>query len=151
MTRPLRISDASEATIAKFWDRVDRSGECWTWKLSKSSNGYGQFYPSKGAPIGAHRFAAMISLSDWDPSLDVCHSCDNPPCVNPAHLWMGTARDNALDMSRKGRAPGQNRQTCIYGHPFDLVDSEGRRRCRTCTRERSRRYEKRVKEACNGR
>ena len=95
--------DMPEDKIEKFWKSVDRSGDCWLWCAGKDSGGYGVF--SVGH-VGrkAHRiswFLANGRIPEW---ADVCHTCDVTNCVNPAHLFLGTARDNILDMERKGRA-----------------------------------------------
>lgn len=88
-----------------FWANCDRSGgpqACWPWTYGKDPAGYGQ------GPFGwtrkAHRQAYYLAHGVQPAKgLDVCHSCDNPPCVNPAHLWLGTRSQNILDASRKGR------------------------------------------------
>lgn len=96
----------------RFWSYVDRASptECWIWKRSRTKAGYGQFYPKKGPPILAHRFALALEMGDrWQQKFHALHRCDNPPCVNPAHLFAGTALDNARDMSSKGRQVFQRR------------------------------------------
>lgn len=81
---------------------VKESG-CWEWQLSRMHYGYGSFW-WKIRNYGAHRISAHIYLGlDLSSSSYVCHSCDNPPCCNPEHLFIGDARLNSLDMVRKGR------------------------------------------------
>jgi hypothetical protein len=86
----------------RFWAKVDTSGgmfACWPWTGAVSSRGYGAFDHR-----GAHRFALELALGrPIHASMYACHHCDNPPCVNPAHLFEGTPTDNACDRSRKGR------------------------------------------------
>jgi hypothetical protein len=86
-----------------FWSKValgdDR--ECWEW-TRKKARGYGRF-DVRGWPVYAHRIAWVIAFGVIPDGLYVCHSCDNPPCVNPAHLFLGTAKDNMQDKVRKGR------------------------------------------------
>lgn len=92
---------SSLTTEERFWAKVDRSGDCWEWTASVGTHGYGVFGVGKGT-ITAHRMSAK--LAGRDPSgLVVCHTCDNKTCVNPEHLWVGTQRDNLLDMRHKGR------------------------------------------------
>jgi hypothetical protein len=91
-----------------FWSKVDKSGECWVWTASCGSTGYGQISVKRRA-ISAHRFSyelanGPIPSGDGYHGTCVLHRCDNRRCVNPAHLFLGTARDNAHDRDTKGRA-----------------------------------------------
>jgi hypothetical protein len=87
---------------------VDPNTECWTWIGARNYQNYGTFRIDNSRKL-AHRVSYQLFKSDFNPDLYVCHSCDNPPCVNPAHLWMGTAMDNARDRISKGR-PGPSNQ-----------------------------------------
>ena len=87
---------------SRFWAKVDKSGECWTWTGSISSTGYGMFYD--GQPYSTHRYSWAIHFGPIPRGLCVLHRCDNRPCVRPDHLWLGTKRENSRDMVRKGRA-----------------------------------------------
>ena len=82
---------------------VRPDGGCWMWAGRLNHRGYGQFYMD-GKMHQAHRASYLLFVGDIAPGLYVCHTCDNPGCVNPAHLWAGTAYDNAMDMRAKGRA-----------------------------------------------
>lgn len=76
--------------------------ECWIWIGSKDKDGYGTLWKDK-KKIKAHRFSYEIHHKKIEYGLLVCHTCDNPSCVNPDHLWTGTPFDNTLDMMKKGR------------------------------------------------
>lgn len=95
----------SDATAERFWDKVrdGPSHSCWQWDAYTDRDGYGRF-SIKGRKRRAHRVA--VRLDGRDPSGKVVrHTCDNPNCVNPRHLQVGTQRENMKDMVRRDRQP----------------------------------------------
>lgn len=91
--------------MASFMSRVEikNANDCWLWKGCTYNCGYGSFL-WRGKMRGANRVAWEIANGqDVPEGMDVCHTCDRPLCVNPAHLWLGTHRDNMLDAVKKGR------------------------------------------------
>lgn len=78
---------------------------CWEWAAYCEPKGYGEFRMN-GLKISAHRASWLLNRGPIPENLQVLHGCDNPPCVNPEHLFLGTHQDNMLDMKRKGRARG---------------------------------------------
>ncbi|HXI16800.1 MAG TPA: HNH endonuclease [Chloroflexota bacterium] len=92
---------------ARFWSKVDKTGDCWLWTAYRNKGGYGavQTAARYEAPVLAHRAAWELTHGAIPPGVFVCHSCDTPACVNPAHLFLGTDRDNKVDMMNKGRLP----------------------------------------------
>ena len=96
----------SNSDIARFWDKVDKSGgkdTCWEWTGGKSDEGYGRFWFIDDT-IASHRFSWFLAngkIPQHQPL--ICHTCDNPRCVNPSHLFAGDNDDNVLDMMIKGR------------------------------------------------
>ena len=97
--------------IERFWSFVNKNGRngCWEWKDAKDNGGYGVFRLANGNLIGherrAHRFSAELRFGPIPKRMLVCHHCDNPSCVRPDHLFVGTSKDNAWDAARKGRLP----------------------------------------------
>ena len=89
-------------TLIRFWSKVDKSKECWEWQGLKDRKGYGQFRFKESSRY-AHRVSWMITNGPIPPGMLICHHCDNPSCVNPLHLFVGTPLDNTQDMLAKGR------------------------------------------------
>jgi hypothetical protein len=91
----------------RFWNKVDRSGSCWIWNGKKNRKGYGVQHIGSYkcmSSILAHRLSWILSTREDVPEgLFVLHRCDNPPCVNPDHLFLGTLDDNNQDCKNKLR------------------------------------------------
>lgn len=86
----------------KFWAGVQKGPGCWEWTKARMPFGYGQIN-DRGKVLYAHRVSWEIHNGPIPKGLHVCHHCDNPPCVRPDHLFLGTARDNINDALHKGR------------------------------------------------
>ena len=76
---------------------------CWEWKRATNNIGYGMFRIKQGLMRTAHRVSYELFKGPIPKGMVVCHKCDNPKCVNPDHLWVGTMKDNIRDMDNKGR------------------------------------------------
>lgn len=120
---------------------------CWEWTAGRRGKGrkaYGVIHlrAISPSPISAHRAAAFLWLgTPFDRTITVCHHCDNPPCINPEHLFVGTAADNIRDMVAKGRyrSASAAKTHCPKGHPYSPENArvyDGRRFCRQCDRDR---------------
>lgn len=125
--------------IAKFWARVDTTGDCWTWTGRLNEHGYGQTPFTSAGTRKAHRVSWMIHNGAIADGLCVCHRCDTPSCVNPAHLFLGTHLDNMRDMASKGRGAKTLATHCVHGHSLAdayihvrAADGVRQRACRTC-------------------
>jgi hypothetical protein len=88
----------------RFWKKVNKNAnnDCWIWFSAKTGRGYGLFSINNVRHY-AHRISYEITKGEIPDGMYVCHTCDNPSCVNPSHLWLGTAQDNAIDRNEKGR------------------------------------------------
>lgn len=108
MANAKHISEDMLATLraSEFWKTVSVGLGCWAWTGALNQKGYGRFF-HRGQSFGAHRIAFALGKNTALPgSIFICHRCDNPACVNPDHLFLGTANDNNQDMKAKGRAKG---------------------------------------------
>lgn len=141
----------------RFWRKVDKSGECWVWTGCRHVAGYGRFNTQDAQWSGvvyAHRMAWELTHGPIPPGLHVLHRCDNPPCCNPEHLWLGTNADNHADKVQKGRLVNpltdalKLKTHCPRGHEFDERNTLWReykpgrkaRACRACLRQWGTRY-----------
>lgn len=98
---------SQESAVARFFSKVHKPSDeagCWLWLGCKTTKGYGQLYKS-GRMIRAHAFSYELHYGKVGNGMMVLHSCDNPSCVNPGHLFVGDQQSNMDDMVRKGRSP----------------------------------------------
>lgn len=155
MRQPRGRGPAGGWPIESFYD-VDPKTGCWVWNGARKVAGYGSIRRDGRAWI-AHRLLWTIHRGPIPEGMQVNHHCDNPPCVNPGHLFLGTQSDNMVDACRKRRVnapgiakgqPARNalKTACKRGHPFtaentliSVRDGRGKRNCRTCMAESKRR------------
>lgn len=122
----------------RFWAKVNKTDTCWLWTGALDSFGYGRIFKPgrKQSYVTAHRYSAMLHFGMFDRRLLALHHCDNPSCVNPDHLYVGTSLDNNRDMVSRGRNANLLKTTCKHGHVFDerntKIRTDGSRRCRKC-------------------
>lgn len=139
---------------SNFWRHVDKRGpdECWPWTGGRNAKGYGCF-SIRGKRSVATR--ASLEIATGKPVPDgmlACHTCDNPPCVNPAHLFVGTPRDNMQDQVAKGRSRYHPIcRKCGHERTDDKVETtaNGRvfRRCAECRKRQGAEANRRAKAA----
>lgn len=109
-------ADIPDAAIARFHTKYQRSEGCWPWMAGRYKGGYGQFclehhYKCPQINTQAHRVAYVLAKGDIPQGQVVMHTCDNPPCVNPEHLSLGTQGDNVRDAAWKGHYNGSRPST----------------------------------------
>lgn len=139
----------TDKVIALFRSRIHygKPNDCWEW--GEGYFGYRKFQ-FDGKPHGAHRVMWTIKNGPIPNGKMICHTCDNPPCVNPAHLFLGNNSSNMQDAVDKKRHNQTRKTHCPQGHPYSKTNTKIRyvtakgyrnRRCKEChrTRERNRR------------
>lgn len=129
----------------RFWPKVKKSSLCWEWTGALTGRGYGQMW-MPGGKVKAHRLSWEIHRGSIPKGIYVLHDCDNPRCVNPHHLFLGTAKSNRLDAVLKGRN-WKGKTHCVRGHPMsgnNLYVYRGgkyvQRVCRTCRDIRQKKF-----------
>ncbi len=131
----------------RFWQYVRKTRGCWIWTGARDLGGYGViWFNATRRAYKAHRLSYEMHVGEIRAGLFICHRCDTPACVNPAHLFAGTAKDNAIDSSHKGRRANQTITHCKRGHKYTEVTTyrrragNGQRECKTCASEGHRKW-----------
>lgn len=142
-----------------FWERVQKTDGCWLWTGAQRKpqgkggwGAYGHFCPKRGVRYFAHRFSWELHFGPIPSGRMVCHECDNPTCVRPDHLFIGTQKDNMEDAKRKKRVRNQNSYVteCPLGHPYDKENTyvrNNKRHCKECGRITSREFYRKKSKA----
>ena len=136
--KPASVEPALRFQRDRFWARVQKGEGCWRWDGSKNRYGYGFVsYGPRGAQtrVQAHRVAWTLAYGPIPDGAFVLHHCDNPPCVRPDHLFLGTQGDNMVDMAAKRRGSNQWKGAthCPRGHAYaEKAPTAWRRRCMVC-------------------
>ena len=126
------MNSITEKNLINFWGKVDKEkstffyngSKCWEWTAGQNPKGYGQFLAGRKMEL-AHRVAWVIANGEILDNLHVLHHCDNPSCVNPSHLFLGTELDNARDKEMKGRGNhARGNRSARYTHPESTARGE---------------------------
>lgn len=137
------ITNYTSKDVERFWKKVNISDDpdaCWEWTSAKDPSGYGLMWLTRVGykSVKAHRISYELEYGSIPQGMNVLHQCDNPPCVNPEHLFIGTNADNVADKIRKGREK----------HPSG-EDHPGSKLTWDQVREIRRRFKRVSKRVCN--
>lgn len=130
---------------------INPQTNCWEWKSISSKNPYGRLWLGKRR-YKAHRLSAYVYL-DYDihdTSKLICHKCNNPACINPDHLYIGTDSSNITDSVEANTHPQAVKTHCSKGHEYSLSNTTNindERRCRSCIRAAKKKYYNKTKGA----
>jgi len=130
----------TEKDLEKLPERIRKKfivkNECWVWTGHRNRQQYGAVYWNKTS-CRAHRVVYEILVGKIPPGKLICHKCDNPPCVNPDHLFVGTQVENIQDSLKKGRHANKIKTHCRRGHEYNeentkIKPANGHRVCIEC-------------------
>ena len=132
----------------RFWSKAEWQGECLVWTTAHNIDGYGRFHFNKKLWM-AHRLAYTLQNGEIPSKMQILHMCDNPPCINVNHLFLGSNRDNVDDKVFKNRQARNYKTHCKNNHEYTsentLVRKQGWKECRMCIRFNQKEARKRKK------
>lgn len=134
------------SAITRFnnYHTVEPNTGCWLWTMCVDKDGYGIFQEKTRTTVKAHRFSWKVHRGDVAKGTFICHKCDTPSCVNPEHLFLGTALENNRDCAVKKRTHNQKKTHCPNGHRYDSANTyiyaSGYRDCRECGKKQAKSY-----------
>lgn len=136
------MADLPERTAKNFWPRVSITGpdDCWLWLGYIESNGYGRIHAGKNIRLSAHRVAWQLTNGPIPCRALICHTCDNPPCCNPAHLFASDWYANVADRRAKGRSCSGASWKRVHSAQYKLDDAAARKIKELLREGRSRKY-----------
>lgn len=140
-------------TEQDFWNKaLPLDGGCWEWQSGPKTKGKHGRFRFNGKYDGAHRVAYLLTHGQITPGMYICHTCDNPSCVNPEHLYEGTNQDNQIDAVERGQHwyinPHIQKTHCSRGHEYSEENTyykpkNGHRDCKTCLNMRHKLWKER--------
>jgi len=122
---PLRMAPPKRPLEQRFWEKVEKGDGCWIWTGSRSPKGYGQLW-SEGTFLRSHRVSWLVHFGPIPEGMWVLHHCDNPPCVRPDHLYLGTAQQNSADRERRKRHAHKVHRSLTWQQAEEIRDARRR-------------------------
>ena len=131
-----------QAIERRVLNKINKTDTCWLWLGKPDAKGYGRLNVNDNESGYAHRIAYELWIGPIPKDKPfICHHCDTPLCINPSHLFAGTAKDNNQDCARKKRHKENKKTHCIKGHEYSVENTyvhKNKRQCRICKKMRKK-------------
>lgn len=144
------MNEINHNVMSRFWDKVEKTNNCWMWNGAKTTNGYGLFWYD-GKSTLTHRFIYELLMNHIPNNLTIDHLCRNRACVNPSHMEVVNIKENTRrGISKIISSTNSKKRHCKHGHEFTVENTyhyRNMRQCRVCHNKRTlRQYHEKAKE-----